>query len=135
MNIDKESLFDLSVIEGRIKFIRKKNNLNQSDFGKQVGVKGNTIGNYEVGLRKPSDAVILSISREFGINESWIRTGEGEMFAEMSQAEKAAGIVGRLLQSDNEFIHKALTALGSLTEKEWEVIEKLVDKIKADEKK
>lgn len=63
----------------RIKQIRKAKGLTQVDFGKKIGVKGNTITNYENGLRTPSDSIIFSICREFNINEEWIRTGEGRM--------------------------------------------------------
>ena len=66
-------------MNNRIKEIRKALNLTQSEFGAKVGVKGNTIGNYEIGLRTPSDAVIFSICREFNVNEEWLRTGTGEM--------------------------------------------------------
>lgn len=63
-------------LKNRIKQIRKENKLTQSEFGERIGVKGNTIGNYELGLRNPTDAVILSICREFNIAENWLRTGE-----------------------------------------------------------
>lgn len=59
----------------RIKEIRKENKLTQADFGKRIGVKGNTIGNYELGLRNPTDAVVLAICREFNIAEDWLRNG------------------------------------------------------------
>ena len=64
----------------RIKEIRKSKGLTQSEFGAQIGVKGTTITNYESGGRTPSDAIIVSICREFDVNEHWLRTGEGDMF-------------------------------------------------------
>lgn len=67
-------------MEKRIKQIRKENGLTQVDFGKRIGVKGNTVTNYETGSRKPTDAVILSICREFNVKEKWLRTGNGEMY-------------------------------------------------------
>lgn len=66
-------------MKDRIKRIRKEKNLTQVEFGKIIGVKGNTITNYENGLRNPTDAVIVSICREFNVNEAWLRTGDGKM--------------------------------------------------------
>ena len=74
-------------LKDRIKAVRKALGLNQAAFGERVGVKGNTIGNYEIGLRNPSDAVIFSICREFNINENWLREGKGEMFLDFSEDE------------------------------------------------
>lgn len=66
-------------MKNRIKQIRKEKKMTQVEFGGKIGVKGNTVTNYESGLRNPTDAVILSICREFGINEEWLRNGTGEM--------------------------------------------------------
>lgn len=74
-------------MKDRIKAVRKALGLNQAAFGERVGVKGNTIGNYEIGLRNPSDAVIFSICREFNISETWLREGKGEMFLNFSEDE------------------------------------------------
>ena len=49
------------MMKDRIKTIRKHYNLTQTEFGDRIGVKGNTITNYENGLRNPSDAIIVSI--------------------------------------------------------------------------
>lgn len=64
----------------RIKKIRKELDLTQQKFGERLGVKGNTIAQYELGRSNPVDSVISLIIREFNINEEWLRTGEGEMF-------------------------------------------------------
>ena len=115
----------------RIKQLRKELHLNQADFGARVGVKGNTIGNYEVGLRNPSDAVIFSICREFNVNEEWLRNGTGEMFYTMSQDEELAYIVGRALPSADEKLKETFIALGRLsqefTAEDWKVIKKFVN--------
>ena len=66
-------------MKNRIKEIRTMNKMTQVEFGDKIGVKGNTITNYENGLRNPSESVIKSICREFGINEEWLRYGTGEM--------------------------------------------------------
>jgi SOS-response transcriptional repressor LexA len=64
----------------RIKILRKTLGLTQEKFAERIGVLGNTIGRYEIGIREPSDAIIISICREFRVNESWLLHGSGEMF-------------------------------------------------------
>lgn len=65
----------------RIKKLRKALDLTQREFGERIGVKPNTIATYEIGRNEPIDAVISLICREFNVSETWLRTGEGKMFA------------------------------------------------------
>ena len=64
----------------RIKKIRRELNLTQQEFAERIGIKRNTIANYETGRNDPIDSVISLICREFNVREEWLRTGEGEMF-------------------------------------------------------
>lgn len=64
----------------RIKLLRKSLDLTQREFGDRIGVKGNTIANYELGRNEPIDAVISLICREFNVSEEWLRDGTGDMF-------------------------------------------------------
>ena len=65
----------------RIKKIRKTFGLTQQEFSERLNIGRGTLANYEVGRNEPIDAVISLIFREFNINETWLRTGEGEMTA------------------------------------------------------
>ena len=86
-------------------------------------MKGNTITNYETGLRTPTDAVLKSICREFNVNEDWLRTGEGEMFEPLSRSETIAKFAGELMKDeDDSFRRQLVEALAQLDEKEWEVL-------------
>jgi len=69
----------------RILELRKKLKLNQTDFGKRIGVTRSAVCNYENGSRSIGEQVILAICREFGVDEFWLRTGEGEMFRQENQ--------------------------------------------------
>lgn len=69
-------------MQNRIKAVRGYYKMTQTQFGSKLGVKGNTITSYETGTRVPSDSIIMSICREFGINREWLETGNGEMLAE-----------------------------------------------------
>lgn len=65
----------------RIKKLRRHLDLTQQEFADRIGVKRNTIANYEIGRNVPIDSVLALIVREFHVSEAWLRSGEGEMFA------------------------------------------------------
>ncbi|MBS1401634.1 MAG: helix-turn-helix domain-containing protein [Oscillospiraceae bacterium] len=111
-------------MKDRIKMLRKALSLTQVEFGNKLGLKGNTITGYENGIRTPSESVILSICREFHVNERWLRTGEGEMFRVPSRDEEIAAFVGDALcgEADN-FQRRVLAVLARLSREEWAWLE------------
>jgi transcriptional regulator with XRE-family HTH domain len=64
----------------RLKAVRKALKLSQAEFGGRIGVQNNTISRLESGERNFTDQMILSLCKEYAINEEWLRTGVGEMF-------------------------------------------------------
>lgn len=67
-------------MKDRIRKIRRDLDLTQQEFADRIGIKRNTIANYETGRNEPIDSVVSLICREFGVNEEWLRDGTGEMF-------------------------------------------------------
>ena len=98
-------------MKNRIKQIRKHFNLNQEDFGKRIGAKQSTVTAYECGNRVPMDVTITSICREFGVNEEWLRTGQGEMFLPKSRGQEIGEIVKAAAQHDPETAAKFFSSL------------------------
>ena len=98
-------------MKNRIKQIRKHFNLNQEDFGKRIGAKQSTVTAYECGNRVPMDVTITSICREFGVNEEWLRTGNGEMFLPKSRGQEIGEIVKAAAQHDPETAAKFFSSL------------------------
>lgn len=64
----------------RIKKLRKALGLTQQEFANKIGIKRNSLANYETGRNIPLDAILLSICREFNASEDWLRNGSGNMF-------------------------------------------------------
>lgn len=54
--------------------------LTQKEFAERLGIKQNSIALIESGKRNTSNQVVLSICREFNVDEKWLRTGIGNMF-------------------------------------------------------
>ena len=117
-------------MKDRIKQVRKSQNLTQTAFGDIIGVKGNTITNYETGLRNPTDAVIKSICREFGVSEEWLRTGNGDMFVPGIKDKQISAMLADVMKSgEDSFRHRLVSALASLDDEGWDNLEKLIDMI------
>lgn len=77
-------------INQRIKVLRNKIGLNQIDFSKQLSLSNGYFAGIEINKRKVNDRIIKLIVSEFKVNEEWLRTGNGEMFSEDANNEKAA---------------------------------------------
>lgn len=121
-------------MKDRIKKIRKEAKLTQVQFGEKIGVKGNTVTNYESGLRTPTDAVIKSICREFNIDENWLRTGEGEMFLPVLEEDEMALYVSELLEDEGDnplytIIKEVMHTYSELSPKSQEVIRDVAAKL------
>lgn len=108
----------------RIKQIRKQWNLTQQAFGNRIGVKQNTIALIESGKRNTSDQLLISICREFDVNEHWLRTGEGKMSVELSPNEALANQIRDFLQGDNDgFRERLVSLLIRLKPEQWDILE------------
>lgn len=96
----------------RLKQIRKAEKLSQEEFGARIGVTNSAISYWEKGVRNIPDTAIISICREFNVNETWFRTGEGEMHSELSREAELGRLIGRLVKDrDETFRTTLLTAL------------------------
>ena len=92
----------------RLKKLRKTLDLTQQKFADRLGVKRNTVGQWECGINAITDQVVFSICREFDVNEEWLRTGEGEMFEQMTEQQKVLKYTGMLLKDKDSAIVNAI---------------------------
>lgn len=116
----------------RIKLLRKALELNQTDFGARIGVKQGTVAAYESGARVPLDSVIVSICREFGVSESWLRSGEGEMFLQLSREEEITKFCMSIIRDpDSEFQRQFVSVLARLEPPQWQLLSDMADKLLA----
>jgi transcriptional regulator with XRE-family HTH domain len=66
----------------RLRLLRKTLNLNQTEFAKKLGVTFSAVSLMELGKTNLTDQNINLICLTFHVREHWLRTGEGDMFAD-----------------------------------------------------
>ena len=116
-------------MNNRIKELRKSLGLTGADFGDKIGITKASVSKLEGGVTNPSEQTIRSICREFGVNEVWLRTGEGEPFlATDAEAELGELVRTRLLNRPVDFRRELITALLRFDPDgpEWQVLETIV---------
>ena len=114
----------------RIRELRKTLGLTQTEFGKRLGIKQTTVAGYETGGRTPIDAVVSLICRQFQVNEKWLRTGEGEMFASRIREEEISCFVEAVLAEESDsFKKRFIELLAKLEESDWQVLERMANQL------
>lgn len=117
----------------RIKEIREKERLTQEEFGKRIGSARNTIANYETGNRKPSNAVITSICREFNINEDWLRNGNLPM--KVVVPKRLETYLGEISKGNDEFIKDLIEVYMELDQTSKDALKEIAKKMADKQKK
>jgi transcriptional regulator with XRE-family HTH domain len=72
----------MKTIYERIKAVRHKLKLSQIEFSERIYLSKSFYGDIEIGKKKINDRIIFIVSKQFNVNENWIRTGSGNMFNE-----------------------------------------------------
>lgn len=110
-------------MNARIKTVRKTAKLNQTEFGARIGVGQAAVAAWESGTRSPMDAIIQSICREFGVDEHWLRTGEGEMFRARDRMDELMEAAGRFFANEtDEFRLRFVKMVFNWSDAEWEAL-------------
>ena len=99
----------------RIKQLRKALGLTQQEFADKLGIKRGSIGNYELGRNEPVDSVISLICDRCHVNETWLKTGEGEMFVELSRDDELLRLINEsMTEESGEFKRRLALAIMKL---------------------
>lgn len=99
----------------RIKELRSALSLTLEAFGNHLGVTRAAISNIERGERGVSEQLIINILKTNWngkyVNEEWLRTGNGSMFAKLPEEDKFALAIAKLGNLPNT--REVLTILGN----------------------
>lgn len=95
----------------RIKEIRKSLNLSQDEFGRRLGVTRGAITNIELNKTEPKELFLELICKVFDVNEHWLRTGEGEMFRQLTEQQQLMKYTALLMNNKDSAVAAAIQAL------------------------
>lgn len=124
---------DVPEINIRFRELRKNCQKSQTEWGKILGISRPGVCDIEAGRRNVTDKHIklLCIEPINGkyINESWLRTGNGEMFVDVDKEEELVSWFSKITRTDfdNQFIPDFIHMLSKLNEKDWETIQKMAE--------
>lgn len=103
---------------------------NKSEFARRINLTPAYISKLD---KKPdmipSDRTITDICREFNVSEHWLRTGEGDMFIQLSEDADFIRVMTEIQVSDDELIKSILMAYWDLPNDKKAAIRDLVDGI------
>lgn len=122
-------------MKDRIELVIKNANIKKVDFAKRLNISQAFVSQMCSGVAKPSDRTITDICREFGCNEVWLRTGEGEPYREEPRQEQIMRFAVQTVKGSDEFRKAFVSMLAKLDPEDWENLAKIFDKLTEEYKK
>ena len=122
-------------MKDRIELVIKNANIKKVDFAKRLNISQAFVSQLCSGVAKPSDRTITDICREFGCNEVWLRTGEGEPYREEPRQEQIMRFAVQTVKGSDEFRKAFVSMLAKLDPEDWENLAKIFDKLTDEYKK
>ena len=116
------------MIHERFKTLRKELGLTQQEFAERINLRRNSIAQIELGYRNPSGAVLALICKTFNVNETWLRTGEGEMRLNLDRKEELTAIFAQIAASDDAKA-RLVKAFAMLPDEAYPKLEEYIKKI------
>lgn len=111
-------------MKDRIKAVRNAVGKTQEDFAEKIGIGKSSVSLLESGRNNPSEQTIRAICKEFGVNENWLRNGEGEMFRTLNREDELSYMMSKMLKCEPSFKHRLISVLLRMSEGEWEMLER-----------
>lgn len=94
----------------------------KTDFAKTINISQPFLSQICSGARVPSDRTISDICREFRVNETWLRTGEGPTRMDSSQRDRLEHFFADVLTTAPDSRSAFIAALDTLPADFWPMI-------------
>ena len=118
----------MSTINERIAAVVKASGMTKTAFAEKINVSQPHVSRMVSGESIPSDRTISDICRVFGVSESWLRTGEGEMRLNLDRKEELTAIFAQIAASDDAKA-RLVKAFAMLPDEAYPKLEEYIKKI------
>lgn len=115
----------------RVRKIRLQKGISQEQFGELIGIKKAAVSKIENDDNSLSRSNLISICKQFNINEEWLLYGKGEMFIPTSRENEIRAFFENAMSSDTDLAkiqRKFINTLISLDKEEWIVLDQFMKK-------
>ena len=114
----------------RIRKVRTEKRLTMEKFASRVGMSSAALSKLENDKNAPSGTTIVAICREFGVNDEWLKTGEGEMYGSAELISQLSDVFDELAHDpEDSFRRTVFLGLAQLDPEDWEMLRGIVEKI------
>lgn len=118
----------MSTINERIAEVVRASGLTKTAFGGKISLTQGMISLMCAGKTGVSDRTISDICRVFGVSETWLRTGEGEMHLNLDRKEELTAIFAQIAASDDAKA-RLVKAFAMLPDEAYPKLEEYIKKI------
>ena len=124
----------MDTINQRIDFLIKALGFTKTKFAESLHVSSQFVSSLCSGAKQPSDRTIADICREYGVSETWLRTGEGEMKQKLTRNQEIAEFMASIMRDPDDAPRKRFISIVSkLGVEEWQLLEDIAKKWTEDE--
>ena len=104
-------------VNDRIKQVRKSLKLSQVEFARAIYISNGYIAELEKNNRRVNNRILHLVSLTFGVNESWLQAGLGEMFLNTSgdKARRMANLFAKLPPQYQDYVTTQTEMLLAIT--------------------
>mgnify|MGYP000010883768 FL=1 len=114
----------------RVRELREALGKSQEEFARSLDLSRNFINQIENGKKNLSARSIKSLCVLYDVNETWLRTGTGDMFIEKTLNERISEMMAEIqLSDDKSFKYRLVAALSEFTDEDWDDLERLLNKL------
>ena len=118
----------MSTINERIAEVVKASGITKTAVAEKIQLSQSMVSLICAGKTGVSDRTISGICKEFGVSETWLRTGEGEMRLKLDRKEELTAIFAQIAASDDAKA-RLVKAFAMLPDEAYPKLEEYIKKI------